>query len=1741
MGIFPANRVRKLKVPETTDRAKYIYLAISLKILWSNFLQGFKSDLPGSFKGTLRKFDNALWGVLTGDDRNLIDLANHLNQKFTPFIDGLANNWENISINDLKNFTDSKAEVSKQKENTTDVFGLELMHLTLGYDLKQGAKGFLLVYLFDESRDHQISESCKITFVSDKLGRIPKLGKLIFSDVKRNSIKPSCNLSFKIFIESPINEQKKSTTPVYKLFHWGCLSVPEIVKALNAKPSPNLQLVTFNAGDKTDFSLKRYTKLLNIGRQQFISYKIIWVKQHDEMSGAIFVTNIGEILRNPPLTESKLYLTLHSSWFEKGKKSSDKNIEILLSIVNENDEALSQSIVEGCSKTAFYRSSVQRHCNSPHWNEMVTIVIPDESLRGCYAKFECSHVTSSELSHKSKLNWISYIPLQTLVGNIIPDGTYVLRLLPKNSYVNIDLWENDVLIKESVLQASKNIQRLSISTRLDSNTLTESAAIHKIKSWKTHSKDLKGILSELNDTDFSKCMVHCKEIFASILEIIDSCADGVIIGSAMDALFSFGRFWHTSDEFKERVMEVLDEVTFISGILKFVSWINIVLKNHKTVQFRETIKSFSLLITIISKSFVNIKRTELMSSVETERYKVVVVNLLMEISNIEVDPSVILCSQIIKVFPESLNVLYKDEIISISEYSFHMISMMKGSIILVLKESASTKISFIDFIRFILNSDLVKDKDLQMRYFNDLARSLELLDHFTPSEIVLMADIVATFCNAYNSAIVLQPLYFTKIMSLLGSYLRKIGENKDSLGSIETRLTFLSLISTYFDVVKNSPECLKEEAHLKFIQTVEVIREIVKTIKNAAKDTTHEENIHINQTILCKKIALVSKIIPYANAANNKFLCSDITYITASVLGEPMQKLTVSNAPYHLIHVRIQELHDKIFKSVQDNIHYLCSQKHFDELLMDPVVNIYTSKLSMDKLFEFLDCFLQRFPSRLEDILTSIHNHMSSFRRNFEPLSSIEFVSDLTIIVQKQVELLKNLGNTAVQTTTLDIENVKNLVCLIKFYTEHQCWAPFKDVINVYKALLIENDAFLEAAELTVYCCNLVPSAIMTDKESELFTAASYYTEAGLWSKALEVLMTLQAVYVMQRSKDSYSKLSEISEKCSQLYANLAQKPLIPFHYFLVGLYGNEVPKSFQNKLFIFRGNPLENIMEFCKRIVLKFPGFEQIGSARLPTSEEITKYTKAYQVIKVDPVISKNQQHIEEASMKFKKFSYEYCFVKDKNVKNELLRMNYQRFNFSIESFLPSYIPFCELSSSKCTNMSAIEMAVEQIQKKSNELKLEASKFSSGEGNIKQFQMYLNGTIDAAVNGGAKKLIDTFLDGAYAEQNPELANHCQILEKKLEDQRAIVGECLRIHETVCPPELRMLHEKMVLQHENKDFNEIEFLAQSNDEISVVIPQHRNALIDEIARRGSKLKKSNKIKRVTAAFFDSQLPVTKRRHVESSDPQIEGQEVQGESPTRNSIDFKEFEAIYATLCNELNQDFNLHDLPRYSLGRRETMSRPLSANDKMTILEKVVHQRQTEGSSRYSSRKEIESYENVDIPDIPSKTKALPILISKTDLNTTQDSIVDITIAEKNAITPMKTTHKDYQIKNPSLGVDDETPVKKSDSLKVEMATAAFGDSDTNNAFAKRSHTIERSIDIKPNTLLFSSDSEGGRPQSMSADHALSADPLKLDLKSLASSFSLSTEDIEKKKMGRKSFESKEMKSLSLNQLRKTG
>ena len=191
-----------------------------------------------------------------------------------------------------------------------------------------------------------------------------------------------------------------------------------------------------------------------------------------------------------------------------------------------------------------------------------------------------------------------------------------------------------------------------------------------------------------------------------------------------------------------------------------------------------------------------------------------------------------------------------------------------------------------------------------------------------------------------------------------------------------------------------------------------------------------------------------------------------------------------------------------------------------------------------------------------------------------------------------------------------------------------------------------------------------------------------------------------------------------------------------------------------------------------------------------------------------------------------------------------------------------------------------------------------------------------------------------------------------KILAEEIDRQTKIVGKCLQIHDEVCPDELRELHKKMMNLYHNNNGNPSNSTASDPASPDVIkldkISNQRNAMLREISRRGSKLKKTKRVKRMTSLFFDSSSSVAASSQDGKEDATSPCSTTSTVSDILINVNTCELEKLYVSTCQRLNMFFN-----EGYVSRRPTLDRSNLIN------------------LRYSSRKELK-----DVPDLPTKTRA---------------------------------------------------------------------------------------------------------------------------------------------------------------------
>jgi len=361
--------------------------------------------------------------------------------------------------------------------------------------------------------------------------------------------------------------------------------------------------------------------------------------------------------------------------------------------------------------------------------------------------------------------------------------------------------------------------------------------------------------------------------------------------------------------------------------------------------------------------------------------------------------------------------------------------------------------------------------------------------------------------------------------------------------------------------------------------------------------------------------------------------------------------------------------------------------------------------------------------------------------------------------------------------------------------------------------------------------------------------AIDLYALGKNWEKCLEYCELLRTFY---EREFMYEELSSIlTEQAKYYLAIKKQERFYPTH-FRVSFLGLSYPVDIRNKVFIYRGAPLESIMEFSSRLRHQFPTaksvppgkekdemkdstdklYIQVSGVTTAYSEEWDNMMPAFRDSIIDPVkeyrkncdvdtfwfprpFRKNRER--KAQMKARGEAY-----------NEFMDLWNKKIFMRTEDTFPNVKRRLEVIETTEHYQNPLEVAVITVVDKNEDLKrrIEVAESLEGRTAEQSFTMAINGTVDAAVNGGIANY-EPFLTGSYRTDFPEIAedvdstpeksSKVQELKDALVDHFIILKRGVEIHGKVCVDAMIPLHEIIV-----KKFPVL--LEMSNKKLGVKVP-----------------------------------------------------------------------------------------------------------------------------------------------------------------------------------------------------------------------------------------------------------------------------------------------------------------------------
>ncbi|MGH0168050.1 UNVERIFIED_CONTAM: hypothetical protein FKN15_057270 [Acipenser sinensis] len=233
----------------------------------------------------------------------------------------------------------------------------------------------------------------------------------------------------------------------------------------------------------------------------------------------------------PGDVRNDIYINLQSGDFDKYNKTSQKNVEVIMCVCDEEGKVVPQAICLGAGDRPVneYKSVIYYQVKQPRWMETIKVVIPIEEMHQIHLRFMFRHRSSHECEYgshlqsakdKSEKNFaMAFIKLMKEDGTVFKDGCHDLVIFKGDSkkmedvasYLSLPSTRQQVdhhkgtgLSRSSSSAGSLSFNSrdvFTISTLVCSTKLTQNVGLLGLLKWRTRPELLKANLQQLKLVD----------------------------------------------------------------------------------------------------------------------------------------------------------------------------------------------------------------------------------------------------------------------------------------------------------------------------------------------------------------------------------------------------------------------------------------------------------------------------------------------------------------------------------------------------------------------------------------------------------------------------------------------------------------------------------------------------------------------------------------------------------------------------------------------------------------------------------------------------------------------------------------------------------------------------------------------------------------------------------------------------------------------------------------------------------------------------------------------------------------------------------------------------------------------------------------------------------------------------------------------------------------------------------------
>lgn len=228
----------------------------------------------------------------------------------------------------------------------------------------------------------------------------------------------------------------------------------------------------------------------------------------------------------PGDVRNDLYITLDKGEFERGGKSTSKNIEVTVLVLDGDGKVLENCLWGACGMDpqSDYHSMIIYHHNSPHWNETIRLTVPIDKFSNSHVRFEFRHCSTRDKADNKKLFGFSFARLMSNDATL-KDSThelYVYKCEDKNKlnpeqYLKLasNMQEANEMSASVPGYSRSHKEVFSITTLLCSTKLTQNVDLLALLKWKSHPE-------RINETLNKVLKLGGEELVKFLQDVLDS-------------------------------------------------------------------------------------------------------------------------------------------------------------------------------------------------------------------------------------------------------------------------------------------------------------------------------------------------------------------------------------------------------------------------------------------------------------------------------------------------------------------------------------------------------------------------------------------------------------------------------------------------------------------------------------------------------------------------------------------------------------------------------------------------------------------------------------------------------------------------------------------------------------------------------------------------------------------------------------------------------------------------------------------------------------------------------------------------------------------------------------------------------------------------------------------------------------------------------------------------------------------